>query len=369
MAEQAGGDDGVLARARSIAVVRANGMGDLLVAEPALAALRAAAPQAHIVLLGTPMHVALLADRPSPVDEVLAAPPVPGVRAPTPAAPEDPAVTAAFLADMRQRRFDVALQLHGGGRYSNPFTLALGARTTVGLRDRDAPPLDRTVRYEYWQHEVARYLEVVALLGARPVRLAPHLAVTPGDREAAGRALSAAGGDPTRRWVVVHPGATDPRRRWPAEHFAAVASDLIAAGAQVVVVGSAEEVPLAGLVAAGAPGAIDLGGRLAMPALVGLCAGAALLLGNDSGPRHLADAVGTPTVSIYWCGNALNAGPIARDRHRMHVGWTLCCPVCAAPAVGGRVPGPCPHEASYVADVASGEVSTSALAVYAGAVS
>jgi ADP-heptose:LPS heptosyltransferase len=93
------------------------------------------------------------------------------------------------------------------------------------------------------------------------------------------------------------------------------------------------------------------------------------LVGNDSGPRHLADAVGTPTVSVYWCGNALNAGPIARDRHRVHLGWTLHCPVCGAPAVGGRVPGPCEHEASYVADVPADEVSASARAVYAGGVS
>jgi ADP-heptose:LPS heptosyltransferase len=240
---------------------------------------------------------------------------------------------------------------------------------TVGLRDHDAPALDRSVRYEYWQHEVARYLEVVALLGVPPVRLAPHLAVTEADRHAAAEALAHAGGDPQRPWVVIHPGATDPRRRWPAERFAAVAADLMAEGAQALVLGTGDEAALARTVVAGAPGAIDLSGRLGMPALVGLLAGAVLLVGNDSGPRHLADAVGTPTVSVYWCGNALNAGPITRDRHRVHLGWTLQCPVCGAPAVGGRVPGPCPHEASYVADVATSEVSASARAVYAGRVS
>jgi ADP-heptose:LPS heptosyltransferase len=361
-------DADLLAGARAIAVVRANGLGDLVVAEPALAALRAAAPRAHLVLIGSPLHVAVLAGRPGPVDEVVLAPAVRGVRQPTAEAPEDPAATAAFLAAMRTRRFDVAFQLHGGGRYSNPFTSALGATTTVGMRDRDAPPLDRTIRYEYWQPEVARYLEVVALAGAPPVRLHPELAVTPADRASAARARAAAGLDPARPWVVVHPGATDPRRRWPPERFAAVARALLAEQAQVLVVGTPDEGPIAAAVVAHAPGAVDLAGRLGLPALVGLLADAALLVGNDSGPRHLADALGTPTVSVYWCGNALNAGPITRDRHRLHIGWTLHCPVCAAPAVGGRVPGPCQHEASYVADVAVDDVCDSARAVYAGRV-
>jgi ADP-heptose:LPS heptosyltransferase len=358
----------LLGGARSIAVVRANGLGDLVVAEPALAALRAAAPAAHIVLIGTPLHAALLEGRPSPVDEVVIAPPVVGVRQPGPDAPEDPAATAAFLARMRARAFDVAFQLHGGGRFSNPFTSALGAATTIGMRDRDAPPLDRTIRYEYWQPEVARYLEVVGLAGAQPVRLQPQLVVTDGDRSAAAEALWEVGLHPGRPWAVLHPGATDPRRRWPAQRFGAVAAALLADGAQVVVIGTPDEADVAADVVGHAPGAADLAGRLGLPALVGLLAGAALLVGNDSGPRHVADALGTPTVSVYWCGNALNAGPITRDRHRVHIGWTLACPVCGHPAVGGEVPGPCSHAASYVADVATRDVCHSARSVYAGRV-
>src|SRR5690606_16340882 len=119
--------------------------------------------------------------------------------------------------------FDLALQMHGGGRYSNPFVASLGARVTAGLRSHDAAPLDRTVPYHYYQPEVFRYLEVAALVGARPVSYRPRFPLVDADRQEAARV--APPGDGIR--AVLHPGATDRRRRWPAERFAAVARMLI----------------------------------------------------------------------------------------------------------------------------------------------
>ena len=75
---------------RRIAVLRANGLGDYVVAEPALAALRATYPDAEVTLLGAQHHVGLLAGRPSPVDRVVTVPLMPGVRVgPDPDASED----------------------------------------------------------------------------------------------------------------------------------------------------------------------------------------------------------------------------------------------------------------------------------------
>jgi hypothetical protein len=132
-----------------------------------------------------------------------------------------------------------------------------------------------------------------------------------------------------------------------------------------VVVGSAAERGCTSAVAAAAPGAVDLGGRLDLAGLTGLLAGAALLVGNDSGPRHLADALGTATVSVYWCGNVINAGPVSRDRHRVHISWTTACPVCGTPCIGEPFPPRCPHDPSFVADVPVAAVGGSALEVYA----
>jgi ADP-heptose:LPS heptosyltransferase len=349
-------------------VVRANALGDYLLTEPALSALRAAAPAARIVLIGSDWHVRCLRGRPGPVDEVVLAPRVRGVRNPPPGHPEDDAATGDFFRRMQDRRFDLAVQLHGGGRHSNPFTRSLGASWSVGLRARDAPDLDRTIRYEFWQHEVARHLEVVALVGATPVHLSPELAVTRTDRLAADQVLRAAGLDPYAPLAVVHPGASDPRRRWPAEGFGAVCTTLADEGAQVVLVGTGEERGVTSAVREWAPRAIDLAGALTFEALVGLLARAAVMVGNDSGPRHLAAAVGAPTVSVYWFGNVITAGPVERAGHRVHISWTVRCPVCGARCVGDPAPRGCAHQVSFVADVPAGGVCASAAEVYADVV-
>ncbi len=327
-----------------IAVLRGGGLGDVLFALPALAALRAAYPDASIALLGMPLHGALFAAHPEIVDEVVELPPAEGVRP----GEEDPERTDAFVARMRERAFDLAVQLHGGGRHSNPFLARLGARHTVGARTPDAPPLERTVDYVYYQHEVLRALEVVGLAGAAPVVLEPELAPTAEER-AAGRAIL---GD--ARVLALHPGATDPRRRWPAESFARVARRAIDDGLEVVVVGAGEDRESADRIVALAstPLARSLAGRLSLPELVGVLSAATALVGNDSGPRHLAQAVGCATVGVYWAGNLINAGPLSRGRHRIQLGWTTHCPVCGRDVtqVGWTAPR-CEHDESLVADV------------------
>lgn len=337
-----------------IAVLRGGGLGDLLFAVPALSALAAAYPEARITLLGTPAHAALLGSRPGPVDEVAVLPRVRGIHLPE-GEDEDPVGAREFIHDLQERRFDLAVQLHGGGRNSNPFLLRLGARVTAGLCTPDAPPLDRILPYEYYQHEWLRALEVVGLVGAPPVALEPRIHVTPEERAEALRWTP----PPGVPLVVVHPGATDPRRRWPAERFAEVAARLVDAGARVVVVGDSSDVPLAERIVqpareAARGGATDeqlrsLAGRLTLSELVGLLSVSDAFLGNDSGPRHLAQAVGCPTVSIFWAGNVINAGPLGRARHRIHVSWTTHCPVCGLDCTAGTER--CEHDVSFVADV------------------
>jgi ADP-heptose:LPS heptosyltransferase len=328
---------------RRIAALRANALGDLLVALPALEAVRAAYPDAELVLLARRWHHEFLSGRPGPVDRVIELPPLLGVSVPDDGdAPTDP--PADFIAALRAERFDVALQLHGGGRFSNPFVRRLGARVTAGPRARDAQALDRWFRYEYWQHEALRYLEVAALVGAAPVSLQATVAVTESDRAEALRVVPAVEG----RLVAVHPGAGDRRRRWPAERFAAVADALAGDGAHVVVTGDAADRDLvARVVGAMRRPARPLAGALSLGGLAGLLERCALVMGNDTGPLHLARAVGVPTVAVYWAGNLLNAGPLGRGRHRTPVSWTTHCPVCGVNVIEER----CDHDPSFVAAV------------------
>ena len=340
-----------------IAVLRANRLGDLVLALPALAALRSAFPRAEITLLGAGWHPRLLAGRPGPWDRVEVVPGCPGVRD-TDTDEHDPVAVQRFLVAQRLCRYDLAVQLHGGGGHSNPFVRGLGARLSIGARDRGAPGLDRDVPYAVTQHEVLRLLEVVALVGARTPDLEPVLTVTARDRAAAAAVLPHDG----RPLVVLHLGASDPRRRWPVHRFAAVVDDLAARGARVAVVGSGpEDARAAGaLRAVVRRPVVDLVGRLSLPALTGLLAGSSLVVANDSGPRHLAAAVGAPTVGVFLAPNALSAGPLTARRSRIAVSYRTCCPVCEQDQRQSR----CLHDASLVAEVEVAEVLQLARELY-----
>ena len=219
-----------------------------------------------------------------------------------------------------------------------------------GLRADDAPPLDRWLRYVYYQHEVIRYLEVVALAGAPATTITPTLAVTDADRAEAAEVLGPAG----RPRVALHPGATDTRRRWPAERFAEVARALHEDGYEVLVTGTPSEQEVVDRVVAAAQVPVrPQVGTLSLGGLVGCYADCALVVSNDTGPLHLAAAVGAPTVGIFWVGNLINGASPLRGRHRPISSWTVHCPVCGVDCTPGIYPhrpgdGECPHRDSFV---------------------
>jgi len=343
---------------RRLAVLRSGGLGDLILAEPALAALRAAYPGAELTLLGAEHHRALVQGRDGPWDVFSEVPLIRGVRLGD--APDaGPAQVEAWCEQQRSRGYDLAVQMHGGGRFSNPLVLRLGARVTAGTATPDAVLLDRTVPYAFNQHETLRWLEVAAACGAPPVRLEPALAGTAEDR-AAGDALLPPGLAPS---LVVHPGATAPRRRWPPARWAAVADRLAAQGARVVVVGGPGDASLVAAVAAAMRTPVRPVAPPTLPALLGVLARATLLLGNDSGPRHLAHALGVPTVSVSTAANLADVAPLLRTWHRVLVGWGSVCPVCRA-----RDDAPdCGHEAAGVMSVGVEEVTQAALALWTAA--
>jgi ADP-heptose:LPS heptosyltransferase len=98
-------------------------------------------------------------------------------------------------------------------------------------------------------------------------------------------------------YVVVHPGASAPSRRWPAPLAAAAVRALTEDGLRVIVTGSTAEQSLTAEVA-GTDG-LDLGGSLELPQLASVLAGASVVIAGNTGPAHLAAAVGTPVVSLF----------------------------------------------------------------------
>lgn len=311
----------LFATVERIAVLRANAIGDFVFGLPALEALRAAYPNAHILLLGLDWHVHFLHDRPGPWDEVMALPDTLLREGPGATAPE----ARACIADLQARRLDLAVQLHGGGRQSNPLLLALGARHTVGRCSADAAPLERWLAFHHWQHEILRHLETVALAGASPALHLPQLTVCAADRQQ----LWSVFPDVHERYVVLNVGAGDPRRRWTVSGFACVGRWLLQQGLRLVITGHGEEATVATALQAELDGhVVSLCNQLSLGGLLALLQGAALVISNDSGPVHLAQAVGTPTVTLFWGPNVITAAPLDRRRHRIAVSWQMQCPTC-----------------------------------------
>ncbi len=343
---------------RKIAVLRANALGDFLFVLPALEALRSTYPEAEIVFLGKQWHANFLRERPSPIDRVVVIPSYRGVGSPENTR-EDPAEIETFFRAMKNEQFDLACQLHGGGRYSTPFIKQLGARITIGLKAPEAPELDQWVPYIYFQHEILRYLEVVSLVGARTSEVEPHITVTEQDRSEIKQHLTPE--DFRQPLVVLHPGASDPRRRWPIENFAAIGDILAEKGARIIVTGTESERALTQAVirSMSAP-ASDLAGKISLNGLAALLRYCHLVISNDTGPLHLSNAVGTASVGIFWCFNLVTAAPLLRSRHRPITSWQRTCPVCGIDNTQGN----CQHRVSFVADIPIEAVKEAALELF-----
>jgi ADP-heptose:LPS heptosyltransferase len=340
--------------ARKIAVLRPNALGDFLFCLPSLHALKHTYPEAELVYLGLPWHAAFLAGRAGPVDRVVVVPPLPGINAPA-----DASCSADdFVATMRRTGFDLALQMYGGGRYANPLVRQFDARLSVGMRSPDAAPLDRMLAYGALANRRLQLLEVAALAGATAWPMDTGLHLTAADRLLAAQLLPPA---PGQRLALIQPGASDVRRCWPPARFAAVADALVEEGATVVINGSVAETALTQAVAgAMRHRAIDLGGKASLQALCGLLARCELVVSNDTGPLHLALALGAPSVGIYWLSNLLESAPLCQHGHRAALSVRVACPVCGAENTATR----CPHQVGFVDDVSLEEVTALAIDLF-----
>jgi ADP-heptose:LPS heptosyltransferase len=338
---------------RRIAVLRANAIGDFLMIVPALEALRTAYPEAQITVIGDAWLPDLLRGRPGPwTGGVVVAPRYPGLRGASTADLADPAHHAFF--EEHRGRYDVVLQMHGGGATSNGFVRRLLPRVSAGARSPDAEPLDRWVPYVERRHEVLRWLEVAELVGgvgpAGTKSLVPRLAVTDGDLTD-----SRAAWPSDEPFAALHVGARDHRRRWSPRFFADVARHLRQRhGLRCVLVGgpgdhAAGQATTTALL--GEPVA-DLTDRLGLGGTLGLLSRSTIFVGNDSGPRHLAVAAGVPTVGIFWIGNMLTFGPLTGPRDRAMISFLVHCPRCRQQQLAQ----PCSHDISLVDDVTTQEV-------------
>jgi ADP-heptose:LPS heptosyltransferase len=308
---------------RRIVIFRALQLGDMLCAVPALRALRQAAPPAHIALIGLPWAQAFVERYADLVDELIVFPGAVGF----PEQRESNAGLPAFFAQMRARRFDLAIQLHGSGGIANDLLFELGARANAGFVQPDEAA--RPGVFIGWPDglpESERYVALMNALGAPVIdrQLWFPLGTRDGDEYAA---LVAEHGIEAQRLVLIHPGAQLPSRRWPAGRFADVADRLAADGWQIAITGTAAEAPLTGAVlgAMTAP-ALPLAGATSLGGLAALVAHARLVVCNDTGISHIAAATATASVVIASGSDTRRWAPLDHARHRVLADYPACRP-------------------------------------------
>jgi ADP-heptose:LPS heptosyltransferase len=270
---------------RRVLAVRLDSEGDVLLAGPALRALAAGAD--HLTLLCGPRGRQAAALLPG-VDEVIV------WRAPW-IDPEPEPVDAGAVAALVDRVAAVGADraIVFGSFHQSPLPAALLLRLAgvpwIGATSVDYPGslLDLRHRIGDDVHEVERSLDLVRAAGYD----------LPAGDDGKLRIHAAAASPVEGDYVVVHPGASVPARAWAPERNAELVEALVGAGRRVAVTGGPGERELTACVAGA--GAVDLGGATDFEALAGVIAGADAIVVGNTGPAHLAAAVGTPVVSLY----------------------------------------------------------------------
>ncbi len=233
---------------------------------------------------------------------------------------------AAVRRRLRAARFDVALDLQG--LIKSGLLVALSrAPLRLGFRARrcreplsalftnrrvDPPPAAR--------HVVEQYLALLGPLEVGPPVLEFRLPSDPGAEATVDAFLGEAGLKPRDRLVVLNPGAGRPEKRWPVTAFGRLAARLAGEGAARVLVawGPGEEAAARAIAAAAGEGRAVPAPPTDLPALVALLRRASVVVAADTGPLHLAAALGTPCVGLYGPTRPERNGPYGPGHRALH---------------------------------------------------
>ncbi len=304
----------------SILLIKLDHIGDVLLSLPILANLRAAFPEAHITMMAGTWMRELLESHPH-IDEVLC------YNAPffARSVPSTPLrMRWMLLRALRSRHEELIVDLRGSW-------LTLLAAATRCARYR----LDRASRNVSWgfhrnapEHELDRNLEVLASI-PKP-HCVPDWPVQTDQIFSAWNFLSSRGVVLKRPIFAIHPGSPVALKCWPPDRFIELADALIARyDAQVLFVGASGESDLIDRIqVAMHHDSWNLAGQTTLTELLGILKNCTGFIGNDSGPMHLAAAVGIPTVGIFGPSSPGRFGPIGPHvrclRHKPD------CPPCMA---------------------------------------
>ena len=300
-------------------VIQTGFLGDLVLSLPLIRALHAARPDSPITLAVREGLGDLVRDQPG-VDDTIVIRKRQSWRGQI-------ATDVRRFRRLRRSGYDAVYLAHRSFR-TGLHAWMTGARSRVGFAAAPSSwACTRTIRYDSQRHVSERFLALAGSTSATP----PSYVVAPGPRDAAARLLSEHAVDPGVRFVALAPGSVWPTKRWTDHGFTELARWAGTRGLVVVLVGTAAEHALCQRVrAAAGSGVINLAGRTGPAELAGILERALALIGNDSGPGHLAAAVGTPVISIFGPTEpALGFRPLGQRVLTVDLGTTLDCRPCS----------------------------------------
>jgi heptosyltransferase I len=289
---------------RRILIIKPSALGDIVHTLPILNLLRTRWPDAHISWLINPPFAGLIEDHPQ-LDEIILF-----ERKRFARSWRDARAARAlyhFARDLRQRNFDLVIDLQGLFR-SGWLAAATRASLRVGFAAaREFAPVFYTHRVRVGmpeQHAIERYLTITQALGCGRGPVVFNFATTDADRADVAQLIA-----PNRRFAVLLPGTNWLTKRWPVEHFAQLVAPLRERfGLECIVAGGSDVVDLAPQI----PGSINLANRTTLKQLTALLERAELVIANDSGPMHIAAALGRPLVTPFGPTNPIRTGPYQR---------------------------------------------------------
>lgn len=279
-----------------------NWVGDAVLAIPAMKAVRERFPDAEITLLVRPWVAGIFKSAPF-IDHLWSEP--------QPASFRD---WLRITRTIRKNAYDLALLFPNS--FESAIMMFLGRvpqRVGYATDGRRWLLTNRLRPSKAKRHQVHYYLDLAAALSANIARPSIGISATSEEKAQAAKLLASQGIAAGRRYLVLNPGAAyGSAKRWGEEGFAA-AGDALAAelDLDVVIVGSEMERSLAETIRKKMRSRVAvLNGRTSLETLIGVISDATLVLTNDSGPMHIAAALGVPTVAIFGATDDAVTGPI-----------------------------------------------------------
>jgi lipopolysaccharide heptosyltransferase II len=310
--------------AKRILCIRLDSLGDVLMTEPALRALKESGNGRSITLLTSPAGAAAVALIPE-VEEVIVYEP-PWMKASQPQ--KTSAQEFKMISRLKGARFDAAVIFTVYSQSAlPPAMLAYLADIPLRLATCRENPYSMLTDWvaetepgQQIRHEVRRQLDLVATVGARAADERIRIQIADEDCRFVQANLEELGIGPNTRWISVHAGASAASRRYAPEKFALVARILSERfGILSLFTGADQEIDLVEAIRSEAGvESRSLAGRLSLGQLAALISASPLLLSNNSGPVHLAAGAGTPVVDLYALTNPQHTPWMAPNRVLSH---------------------------------------------------